>query len=130
MTPIALDKAVVIPSMLSPIEAVSLTMNIPMAPTLPSNILMLRACRPGNRVGGDDNRPKTKKILFELQNVLLKLYHTRVLEKREYLITGIIFLVSDWNHVVTPPLNRLNETVQRRGYNIHFYAKLTKIIPF
>ena len=32
-------------------------------------------------------------------------------------------------YVVTPHLNRLNETVQMRGHNICFYAELTKIIP-
>ena len=32
-------------------------------------------------------------------------------------------------YVVTPYLNRLIETVQMRGHNIHFYAVLTKIIP-
>ena len=30
---------------------------------------------------------------------------------------------------VIPHLNRLNETVQKRGHNICFYAKLIKIIP-
>ena len=32
-------------------------------------------------------------------------------------------------YVVTPNLNRLDETVQMRGHNIHFYAELAKIIP-
>ena len=32
-------------------------------------------------------------------------------------------------YVVTPHLNRLVETVQKRGHNICFYAELTKIIP-
>ena len=32
-------------------------------------------------------------------------------------------------YVVTPHLNRLDETVQMRGHNICFYAELTKIIP-
>ena len=32
-------------------------------------------------------------------------------------------------YVETPHLNRLNKTVQMRGHNIWFYAKLTKIIP-
>ena len=41
----------------------------------------------------------------------------------------IIFLISDRNHVVTPPLNRLDETVQMKSRNICFYAELTKIIP-
>ena len=53
------------------------------------------------------------------------------LDKREYLM--IIFLLcfyfSSKPYVVTPHLNRLAETVQMRGHNICFYAKLTKIIP-
>ena len=32
-------------------------------------------------------------------------------------------------YVVTPHLNRLNETVQMRGHNIYFYAELTESIP-
>ena len=32
-------------------------------------------------------------------------------------------------YVVTPHLNRLNETIQMRGHNICLYAELTKIIP-
>ena len=32
-------------------------------------------------------------------------------------------------YVVTPHLNRLVETVQMRGHNISFCAKLTKIYP-
>ena len=32
-------------------------------------------------------------------------------------------------YVVTPHLSRLDETIQMRGHNICFYAKLTKIIP-
>ena len=51
----------------------------------------------------------------------------RALEKvREYLM--IIFYYLNHN-VVTPHMNRLNETVQMRGHNIGFYAELTKIIP-
>ena len=30
---------------------------------------------------------------------------------------------------MTPHLNRLNETVQMRGHNIHFYAELRKSMP-
>ena len=33
-------------------------------------------------------------------------------------------------YVVTPHLNRLDETVQMRGHNIRFYAELTKDIPY
>ena len=40
-----------------------------------------------------------------------------------------IFLISHPNHVVTPNLNRLDETVQMRGHNIWFNADVTKIIP-
>ena len=32
-------------------------------------------------------------------------------------------------YIVTPCLNHLDETVQMRSHNIHFYAELTKIIP-
>ena len=31
-------------------------------------------------------------------------------------------------YVVTPHLNRLNDTVQMRGHSVCFYAELTKII--
>ena len=57
VTPIALDSVVVIPSILRPADAVSWVINQPIAPMLPSNILMLRACRPGNKVGGEANKP-------------------------------------------------------------------------
>ena len=40
----------------------------------------------------------------------------------------IIFLISHRNHVVTPHLKRLVETVHLRGHNM-FYAELTKDIP-
>ena len=43
------------------------------------------------------------------------------------MIIFLIFLLKPY--VVTPHLNRLNETVQMRGHNIRFYAELTKIIP-
>ena len=32
-------------------------------------------------------------------------------------------------YVVTPHLNRLDETVQMRGHDIRFYAELTKTFP-
>ena len=32
-------------------------------------------------------------------------------------------------YVVTPHLNRLNETVQMRGHKVCFYTELTKIFP-
>ena len=43
------------------------------------------------------------------------------------MIIFLIFLLKPY--VVTPHLNRLMETVQMRGYDICFYAELTKIIP-
>ena len=41
----------------------------------------------------------------------------------------IIFYFSSIPYVVTPHLNRLDETVQMRGHNIWFYTELTKINP-
>ena len=52
------------------------------------------------------------------------LWTNRAVDKRKYLM--IIFLISLKPYVVTPHLNRLIETVQMRGHNIRFYAKLTK----
>ena len=52
----------------------------------------------------------------------------RALDKRDYLI--IIFsYFSSKPYVVTPHLNRLNETVQMKGHTICLYAELIKIIP-
>ena len=58
VTPIILDRDVVTPSMLKPTADVSLVMNHPIAPMLPSNMLKLRACRPGSKVGGEAKRPE------------------------------------------------------------------------
>ena len=52
----------------------------------------------------------------------------RALDKRECWMT-ISSYFSLKPCVVTPHLNHLVETVQMRGHNICFYAKLTKIIP-
>ena len=38
-----------------------------------------------------------------------------------------LFLLKQY--VVTPDVNRHDETVQMRGHNICFYAEFTKIIP-
>ena len=46
------------------------------------------------------------------------------------IIKGYFFLFLIKPYVVTPHLNRLNETVQMRGQNICFYAELTKIVPY
>ena len=56
-------------------------------------------------------------------NCNLTAYHIifRAPHKREYLV--IIRVNSSFsakNHIVTPHLNRLNETVQMRGHNIWF----------
>ena len=55
----------------------------------------------------------------------------RALDKMGYLmiIEDIFSHFSSKPYDVTPHLNRLNETVQMRGHNICFYAKLTEIIP-
>ena len=53
---------------------------------------------------------------------------TRALDKREYLMINFSYFSSK-PYVVTPHLNRLNETVEVRGHNICFYAELTKMIP-
>ena len=53
------------------------------------------------------------------------LYH-RALDKKGYLM-----IISDFSlkpYIVTPHLNRRNETVQMRNHNVCFYAELTKII--
>ena len=70
VTPITLDKDVVIPSMLSPTAEVSLVMNHPIAAILPNNIAPLRACRPGNKVGGEAKSPEIKENSHKLAALL------------------------------------------------------------
>ena len=52
---------------------------------------------------------------------LIDFYSIRALDKREYLV---IMRDNFWycikTYVVTPHLNRLNQTVQMRGHNIWF----------
>ena len=55
------------------------------------------------------------------------LYEARALDKTDYLML-IFFYCSSKPYDVTPHLNRLVETVQMRGCNICFYAKLTKYL--
>ena len=54
----------------------------------------------------------------------------RALDKRGPLmiIEGKLFFPLK-PYVMTPHLNRLNETVQMRGHNICFHSELTKIYP-
>ena len=56
---------------------------------------------------------------------------SRALDKRSYLmiIEDNFSYFSLKLYVVTPHLNRLNETVQMRGHKVCFYTELTKIFP-
>ena len=66
--------------------------------------------------------------MFEITSVdcirflLLILDNFRALDKREYLviIRDILCISCIKTYVVTPHLNRLDETVQMRGHNICF----------
>ena len=67
---------------------------------------------------------KLKHVIFHTEQGI------RALDKQEYLViirdNFCFFYIK--TYVVTPHLNRLNETVQMRGHNICFRSKIRKII--
>ena len=56
----------------------------------------------------------------------------RALDKKKYLMImrDVFSYFSFKLYVMTPHLNRLDETVQMRDHNICFYAELTKITRY